>query len=101
MTAADAQHYAEIEANSGASNFAAGIPQAADSVLEDAAREAIDKVLALFPFNAPIQTFTIGGGPCLTADGDTEFYSAKRIWALLREVKTTLDAARKQGVNHD
>lgn len=75
--------------------------QAADSVLEDAARKAIDKVLALFPFNAPIQTFTIGGGPHLTADGDTEFYSAKRIWALLREVKTTLDAARKQGANHD
>lgn len=31
MTAADAQRYAEIEANSGASDFATGIPQAADS----------------------------------------------------------------------
>jgi hypothetical protein len=71
--------------------------QAAPGVLEDAAREAIDKVLALFPFNAPIQTFTIGGGPHLTADGDTEFYSVKRVLAFLTEIKTTLDAARNQG----
>lgn len=75
--------------------------QAADSVLEDAAREAIEKVLALFPFNVPIQMFTIGGGPNLTADGDTEFYSVKRVLAFLTEIKTTLDAARKQGANHD
>ncbi|WP_343735294.1 hypothetical protein [Acidovorax sp.] len=71
--------------------------QAADSVLEDAAHEAIAKVLAMFPFNVPIQMFTIGGGPHLTADGDTEFYSVKRVLAFLTEIKTTLDAARKQG----
>lgn len=69
----------------------------ADSVLEDAAREAIEKVLALFPFNVPIQKFTINNGPCLTADNDDEFYSVKRVLAFLTEIKTTLAAARKQG----
>lgn len=69
----------------------------ADSVLEDAAREAIEKVLALFPFNVPIQKFTVNNGPCLTADNDDEFYSVKRVLAFLTEIKTTLDAARKQG----
>ena len=69
----------------------------ADSVLEDAARKAIEKVLALFPFNVPIQKFTINNGPCLTADNDDEFYSVKRVLAFLTEIKTTLDAARKQG----
>ena len=73
----------------------------ADSVLEDAAREAIEKVLALFPFNVPIQKFTVNNGPCLTADNDDEFYSVKRVLAFLTEIKTTLDAARKQGANHD
>jgi hypothetical protein len=71
--------------------------QAADSVLEDAAREAIEKVLALFPFNVPIQKFAINNGPCLTADNDDEFYSVKRVLGFLTEIKTTLDAARKQG----
>ena len=71
--------------------------QAADSVQEDAAREAIEKVLALFPFNVPIQKFTVNNGPCLTADNDDEFYSVKRVLAFLTEIKTTLDAARKQG----
>ncbi len=75
--------------------------QAADSVLEDAAREAIEKVLALFPFNVPIQKFTVNNGPCLTADNDDEFYSVKRVLAFLTEIKTTLDAARKQGGKHD
>ena len=69
----------------------------ADSVQEDAAREAIEKVLALFPFNVPIQKFTVNNGPCLTADNDDEFYSVKRVLAFLTEIKTTLDAARKQG----
>ena len=69
----------------------------ADSVLEDAAREAIEKVLALFPFNALIQKFSVNNGPCLTADNDDEFYSVKRVLAFLTEIKTTLDAARKQG----
>ena len=73
----------------------------ADSVLEDAAREAIEKVLALFPFNVPIQKFTVNNGPCLTADNDDEFYSVKRVLAFLTEIKTTLDAARKQGASHD
>ena len=73
----------------------------ADSVLEDAAREAIEKVLALFPFNALIQKFTVNNGPCLTADNDDEFYSVKRVLAFLTEIKTTLDAARKQGASHD
>ena len=73
----------------------------ADSVLEDAAREAIEKVLALFPFNALIQKFSVNNGPCLTADNDDEFYSVKRVLAFLTEIKTTLDAARKQGANHD
>ena len=68
-----------------------------DSVQDDAAREAIEKVLALFPFNAPIQKFTVNNGPCLTADNDDEFYSVKRVLAFLTEIKTTLDAARKQG----
>ena len=68
-----------------------------DSVQEDAAREAIEKVLALFPFNALIQKFTVNNGPCLTADNDDEFYSVKRVLAFLTEIKTTLDAARKQG----
>ena len=76
-------------------------PQAADSVLEDAAREAIEKVLALFPFNVPTQKFTVNNGPCLTADNDDEFYSVKRVLAFLTEIKTTLDAARKQGASHD
>ena len=71
----------------------------ADSVQEDAAREAIEKVLALFPFNVPIQKFTVNNGPCLTADNDDEFYSVKRVLAFLTEIKTTLDAARKQGAN--
>ena len=75
--------------------------QAADSVLEDAAREAIEKVLALFPFNALIQKFSVNNGPCLTADNDDEFYSVKRVLAFLTEIKTTLDAARKQGEKHD
>ena len=69
----------------------------ADSVLEDAACEAIEKVLALFPFNVPTQKFTVNNGPCLTADNDDEFYSVKRVLAFLTEIKTTLDAARKQG----
>ena len=69
----------------------------ADSVQEDAAREAIEKVLALFPFNALIQKFSVNNGPCLTADNDDEFYSVKRVLAFLTEIKTTLDAARKQG----
>ena len=69
----------------------------AESVQEDAAREAIEKVLALFPFNVPIQKFTVNNGPCLTADNDDEFYSVKRVLAFLTEIKTTLDAARKQG----
>ena len=69
----------------------------ADSVQEDAAREAIEKVLALFPFNVPTQKFTVNNGPCLTADNDDEFYSVKRVLAFLTEIKTTLDAARKQG----
>ena len=73
----------------------------ADSVQEDAAREAIEKVLALFPFNALIQKFSVNNGPCLTADNDDEFYSVKRVLAFLTEIKTTLDAARKQGANHD
>ena len=73
----------------------------ADSVQEDAAREAIEKVLALFPFNVPTQKFTVNNGPCLTADNDDEFYSVKRVLAFLTEIKTTLDAARKQGENHD
>ena len=68
-----------------------------DSVQEDAACEAIEKVLALFPFNALIQKFTVNNGPCLTADNDDEFYSVKRVLAFLTEIKTTLDAARKQG----
>lgn len=68
-----------------------------DSVQEDAAREAIEEVLALFPFNVPIQKFTVNNGPCLTADNDDEFYSVKRVLAFLTEIKTTLDAARKQG----
>ena len=67
--------------------------QSADSVQEDAAREAIEKVLALFPFNVPIQKFTVNNGPCLTADNDDEFYSVKRVLAFLTEIKTTLDAA--------
>ena len=71
--------------------------QSADSVQEDAAREAIEKVLALFPFNALIQKFSVNNGPCLTADNDDEFYSVKRVLAFLTEIKTTLDAARKQG----
>ena len=75
--------------------------QAADSVQEDAAREAIEKVLALFPFNALIQKFSVNNGPCLTADNDDEFYSVKRVLAFLTEIKTTLDAARKQGEKHD
>lgn len=75
--------------------------RATDSVQEDAAREAIEKVLALFPFNAPIQKFSVNNGPCLTADNDDEFYSVKRVLAFLTEIKTTLDAARKQGANHD
>ena len=69
----------------------------ADSVQEDAACEAIEKVLALFPFNALIQKFSVNNGPCLTADNDDEFYSVKRVLAFLTEIKTTLDAARKQG----
>ena len=69
----------------------------ADSVQEDAACEAIEKVLALFPFNVPTQKFTVNNGPCLTADNDDEFYSVKRVLAFLTEIKTTLDAARKQG----
>ena len=73
----------------------------ADSVQEDAAREAIEKVLALFPFNVPTQKFTVNNGPCLTADNDDEFYSVKRVLAFLTEIKTTLDAARKQGASHD
>ena len=73
----------------------------ADSVQEDAAREAIEKVLALFPFNALIQKFSVNNGPCLTADNDDEFYSVKRVLAFLTEIKTTLDAARKQGASHD
>ena len=72
-------------------------PKAADSVQDDAAREAIEKVLALFPFNALIQKFSVNNGPCLTADNDDEFYSVKRVLAFLTEIKTTLDAARKQG----
>ena len=68
-----------------------------DSVQEDAAREAIEKVLALFPFNALIQKFSVNNGPCLTADNDDEFYSVRRVLAFLTEIKTTLDAARKQG----
>lgn len=72
-------------------------PAQADSVQEDAARGAIDKVLALFPFNVPSQKFTVNNGPCLTADNDDEFYSVKRVLAILTEIKTTLDAARKQG----
>ena len=71
--------------------------QAAESVEEDAACEAIEKVLALFPFNVPTQKFTVNNGPCLTADNDDEFYSVKRVLAFLTEIKTTLDAARKQG----
>ena len=71
----------------------------ADSVQEDAAREAIEKVLALFPFNALIQKFTVNNGPCLTADNDDEFYSVKRVLAFLTEIKTTLDAACKQGAS--
>ena len=69
----------------------------ADSVQEDAAREVIKKVLALFPFNALIQKFSVNNGPFLTADNDDEFYSVKRVLAFLTEIKTTLDAARKQG----
>ena len=69
----------------------------ADSVQKDAACEAIEKVLALFPFNALIQKFSVNNGPCLTADNDDEFYSVKRVLAFLTEIKTTLDAARKQG----
>ena len=69
----------------------------ADNAQEDAAREAIEKVLALFPFNVPTQKFTVNNGPCLTADNDDEFYSVKRVLAFLTEIKTTLDAARKQG----
>ena len=76
-------------------------PARADSVQEDAACEAIEKVLALFPFNVPTQKFTVNNGPCLTADNDDEFYSVKRVLAFLTEIKTTLDAARKQGANHD
>ena len=71
----------------------------ADSVQEDAAHEAIEKVLALFPFKVPIQKFTVNNGPCLTADNDDEFYSVKRVLAFLTEIKTTLDAARKQGAS--
>ena len=73
----------------------------AESVQEDAAREAIEKVLALFPFNVPTQKFTVNNGPCLTADNDDEFYSVKRVLAFLTEIKTTLDVARKQGASHD
>ena len=69
----------------------------ADSAQEEAACEAIEKVLALFPFNVPTQKFTVNNGPCLTADNDDEFYSVKRVLAFLTEIKTTLDAARKQG----
>ena len=73
----------------------------ADSVQGDTAREATEKVLALFPFNALIQKFTVNNGPCLTADNDDEFYSVKRVLAFLTEIKTTLGAARKQGEKHD
>ena len=66
-------------------------------MLEDVACEAIEKVLALFPFNVPTQKFTVNNGPCLTADNDDEFYSVKRVLAFLTEIKTTLDAARQQG----
>lgn len=56
---------------------------------------AVRKVLAMFPFNVPIQTFTFNGGPNIAADNDTEFYSVKRVLAFLTEVKTTLEAAQR------
>ena len=88
--------FAAIHAYAQASTRPTTSPQA-DSVQEDAACEAIEKVLALFPFNVPTQKFTVNNGPCLTADNDDEFYSVKRVLAFLTEIKTTLDAARKQG----
>lgn len=66
----------------------------ADSVQEDAALSAIDEVLALFPFDAAAQSFSIAGGPELKADGDTYFYSRNKVLTFLTKIKTILDAAR-------
>jgi hypothetical protein len=71
----------------------AKLQQVDSGVQEDAAREAVRKVLDMFPFNATKQGFSINGGPHLTADGDTEFYSVKKVHEFLTAIKTTLDAA--------
>ena len=65
-----------------------------DSVQEDAALSAIDEVLALFPFDATAQAFSIEGGPELKADGDTYFYSRNKVLTFLTKITTILDAAR-------
>lgn len=64
-------------------------------VVPDVQRE-IAAALALFPADLPGQTFRVGGynnGQALEADNDTQFFSKKRVIALLEKLRGHLTAA--------
>jgi len=41
--------------------------------------EALRKIRQRFPANISIQCFRVNDGPLLKADGDTEFFSVKKV----------------------
>lgn len=88
------------ELNAWAIEVAQAIDQLADTaqpapVVPDVQRE-IAAALALFPADLPGQTFRVGGynnGQALEADNDTQFFSKKRVIALLEKLRGHLTAA--------
>ncbi len=55
---------------------------------------ALDELLALFPLKIDKQAFVINGGAPLTADGDDEFLSFKKVDAALGEIRRLAEQGR-------
>lgn len=55
---------------------------------------ALDELLALFPLKIDKQAFVINGGAPLTADGDDEFLSFKKVDAALGEIRLLAEQGR-------
>lgn len=55
---------------------------------------ALDELLALFPLKIDKQAFVVNDGPPLTADGDDEFLSFKKVDAALGEIRRLAEQGR-------
>lgn len=55
---------------------------------------ALDELLALYPFKIDKQAFVVNGGAPLTADGDDEFLSFKKVDAALDQIRQLAEHAR-------